>query len=215
MRGRGGNEAGSYRGIPFVTQRGGAPRTLNHTPVRFSPFARARPDASFGAMRTATPRAALLAPTFLVALSLSACTNQSSSEAHGSGRRSGGASDDVSALQGRWEQLPDQPGGSDSPRQRVVKEVSGNNETVTTYGPNGQVLRAQTATFRLSRSGPVRVYTVQNPKITAGEGDATRRSMAFVYRVHGSEFDEVWGLLPGQEEREVVVKRWRREGAEK
>jgi len=76
-------------------------------------------------------------------------------------------------------------------------------------------VRAQTATFRLSRSGPVSVYTVENPQITAGEGDATKGRLQYVYRVHGSEFDEVWGLLPGQEEREVVVKRWRREGAAK
>jgi hypothetical protein len=163
-------------------------------------------------MPTATSRALLLAPTLLLASCLAACSGRAS-HPDGSGRRESAPKQDLSALQGRWEQLPDQPGGSGTPRQRVVKEVSGNNETVTTYGPNGQVVRAQTATFRLSRSGPVRVYTVDNPRITAGEGDATKRRLQYVYRVHGSEFDEVWGLLPGQEEREVVVKRWRREGA--
>ena len=165
-------------------------------------------------MPTATSRAALLAPTLLLSFCLSACSSQTSHQ-DGSARKQSDPKPDLSALQGRWEQLPDQPGGSGTPRQRVVKEVNGNTETVTTYGPNGQVVRAQTATFRLSRSGPVGVYTVENPKITAGEGDATKRSLAYVYRVHGSDFDEVWGLLPGQEEREVVVKRWRREGAAK
>ena len=167
-------------------------------------------------MLTPTARAVAFALCTCLALSLSACSNQSSRGSNGDpGKRAGGTADDASALQGRWVQLPDQPGGSGTPRQRVVKEVNGNTETVTTYGPNGQVVRAQTATFRLSRSGPVSVYSVENAKITAGEGDATDRRLAYVYRVHGSEFDEVWGLLPGQEEREVVVKRWRREGAAK
>jgi hypothetical protein len=165
-------------------------------------------------MPRTTFRASLLAPALLMVLSLAACSNQNANQQAGS-RRQSDTKPDVAALQGRWEQLPEQPGGAGTPRQRVVKEVDGNTETVTTYGPNGQAVRTQTAHFRLSRSGPVRVYTVVDPKITSGEGDATKPRLAFVYRVHGSEFDEVWGLLPGQEEREVVVKRWRREGAAK
>ena len=159
----------------------------------------------------------VLTVSMCLALSLAAggCTSPSGGQSGTASR--GGARQDLSALQGRWELLPENPGGSETPRQRVVKEISGNSETVTTYGPGGQVLQAQTAQFRLSRSGPVGVYTVQNPKVTAGpsEGDATAspRRLAYVYRVRGSEFDEVWGLLPGQESREVVVKRWRRAGA--
>lgn len=166
-------------------------------------------------MLTPTARTVAFALAACLTLSLSACANhdQASSRGADGNKRTGGVAGDASALQGRWEQLPDQPGGSGTPRQRVVKEVSGNTETVTTYGPNNEVVRTQTARFRLSRSGPVRVYTVLNPKITSGEGDATDRRLAYVYRIHGSEFDEVWGLLPGQEEREIVVKRWRREGA--
>jgi hypothetical protein len=129
-------------------------------------------------MPNPTARAVASVLCACLALSLSACTSQSASH-DGNGSKRGGVSDDVSALQGRWEQLPDQPGGSGTPRQRVVKDVNGNTETVTTYGPNGQVVRAQTATFRLSRSGPVRVYTVENPKITAGEGDATKEPVSY------------------------------------
>jgi hypothetical protein len=166
-------------------------------------------------MLTPTARTFAFTLCACLALSLSACSNQSSSRNSNDngGKRAGGVADDASALQGRWEQLPDQPGGSGTPRQRVVKEVSGNTETVTTYGPNGQVVRTQKASFRLSRSGAVGVYTVENPKITSGEGDATKPRLKYVYRVHGNELDEVWGLLPGQEEREVVVKRWKREGS--
>src|SRR2546428_1039365 len=111
-----------------------------------------------------TPRTVLLALTTCAAGSLAACTNQQAAKQE---------TTDLSALQGRWEQLPDEPGGTGTPRQRVIKEVKGNAETVTTYGPDGQVLQAQTARFHLSRSGPVRVYTVENPKVTAGTGGGT------------------------------------------
>ena len=145
-------------------------------------------------------------------LSLSACANQPGDQE----RNSPGPRHDLAALQGRWEQLPEEPGGTGTPRQRVVKEVNGNSETVTTYGPGGEVLHAQTANFRLSRSGPVHVYTVHNPRVTGGSDrgptQASPPKLRYIYRVHGTEFDEVWGLLPGQEEREVVVKRWKREG---
>ena len=125
------------------------------------------------------------------------------------------AGGDAAQIQGTWEQQPEQ-GPASSPRQRVVKEVKGDTETVTTYAADGKVLHAQTARIRLSRSGKVPVYTFSDRQITAGpeagRSDAAPRS--FVYRLRGDEFDEVWGLLPGQEQREVVVKRWRRAGRE-
>ena len=124
-------------------------------------------------MSTATIRAALVAATACFALVLGACSNQSSHHDQGgnsSASRGSNPKQDLSALQGRWEQLPDQPGGSGTPRQRVVKEVSGDTETVTTYGPNGQVVQAQTAKVRLSRSGPVDVYMVRDLHVTAGSG---------------------------------------------
>src|SRR3989442_15974322 len=98
-----------------------------------------------------TPRTLVLALTACAALSLAACTNQQAAKQE---------TTDLSALQGRWEQLPDKPGGTGTPRQRVVKEVKGDTETVTTYSPDGQDLRGQTERFRLSRPGPVRGYTV-------------------------------------------------------
>ena len=119
--------------------------------------------------------------------------------------------DEAGQLQGTWEQRPEE-GPAAAPRQRVVKEVKGDTETVTTYGPDGKVVHAQTAKFKLGRSGRVPVYTFFDRRITAGpetgRSDASPRS--YVYRLRNDEFDEVWGLLPGQEQREVVVKRWRR-----
>jgi hypothetical protein len=134
--------------------------------------------------------------------------NQSSSAASG-GKRDGGG--DLAQLQGTWQQQPEE-GRAASPQQRVVKQVSGNTETVTTYGPNGQVLHAQTAKIRLGRSGSVPVYTFYDRRITAGpeQGRGDNAARSFVYRLRGDEFDEVWGLLPGQEQRELVIHRWRR-----
>ena len=131
-----------------------------------------------------------------------------------SGESAGGVGSDKSALQGRWEQLPDDPGASATPRQRVVKEVTGNRETVTTYAADGKIIQSRSTSFALSRNGPVRVFTIGSGGSDSGGAAAPKALRTYVYRVRGDEFDEVWGLLPGQEEREVVVKRWKRARAE-
>ena len=159
-------------------------------------------------MRMPFVRSNVFIALLAVALTGGCASSQSGSKREGGG----GGGEDRSALQGRWEQLPADPGASGTPRQRVVKEVNGDRETVTTYGPDGKVLQSRTTGFSLSRNGPVRVFTIEN---AGADGRNTATSLAqrtYVYRVRGDEFDEVWGLLPGQEEREVIVKRWRREG---
>ena len=131
-----------------------------------------------------------------------------------SGESAGGVGSDNSALQGRWEQLPDDPGASATPRQRVVKEVTGNRETVTNYAADWKIIQSRSTSFALSRNGPVRVFTIGSGGSDSGGAAAPKALRTYVYRVRGDEFDEVWGLLPGQEEREVVVKRWKRARAE-
>jgi hypothetical protein len=150
-----------------------------------------------------------IAAVLLAALA-TGCGGKSGSPAD-SPRRGGG---DSSALQGTWEQLPEQ-GPAASPKQRVVKQVSGDTETVTTHGPDGKVLSAHTAKFKLARRGDVPVYTFYDRRITAGpeQGRSEAAPRSYVYRLRGDEFDEVWGLLPGQEQREVVVKHWKRAGS--
>jgi hypothetical protein len=150
----------------------------------------------------------LLALLAGVLFSVAGCASKNNGDRGASAASRGG---DSTQLQGIWEQQPEE-GRPATPRQRVVKEVKGEAETVTTYGPDGKVLHAQTARIRVGRSGRVPVYTFYDRRITAGpesgRTDAAPRS--FVYRLRNDEFDEVWGLLPGQEQREVVVKRWRR-----
>jgi hypothetical protein len=151
------------------------------------------------------PPAALLACT-LAGLVLAGCSSsQGSSEPHRS------PMDDLTALQGNWEQLPED-GPAATPGQRVVKQVTGESETVTTYNESGGVVHGQTAKFRLGRSGDVPTYTFYDRRITAGpqQGRSVSAPSTFVYRLRGDEFQEVWGLLPGQEERELVIKRWKR-----
>ena len=159
-----------------------------------------------------------LATCVLVILAVVATGCAGKNKSNGSSARSGGATTaggDASQLQGTWEQQAEE-GPSATPRQRVVKQVSGDTETVTTYGPDGRVMNAHTAKIRLERRGEIPVYTFYDRRITAGpeqgRSDAAPRSV--VYRLRGDDFDEVWGLLPGQEQREVVVKRWRRAAAQ-
>lgn len=144
--------------------------------------------------------------TLTLALLATGCAGNSGQS---SGRTGGGG--DLSRLQGTWELQPDEVQSS-SPQQRVVKQVQGNTETVTTYGPNGQVINAHVADFRLGRRGGIPVFTFSRPRITAGpdEGETAPGGRTYIYRVQGEEFDEVWGLLPGQEQRPVEVKRWKR-----
>ena len=119
---------------------------------------------------------------------------------------------DLNQLQGTWEQQPGERPASTP--QRVVKQVSGDTETVTTYGANGQVLHAQIAKIKLGHSGDVPTYTFYDRRITAGpeQGRSNDAARTYVYRLRGDEFAEVWGLLPGQEQRELVIIRWRRAG---
>ena len=149
---------------------------------------------------------------FLMASAGCAAKGKSSNSPRGGGTASAGG--EASQLQGAWDQQAEE-GPAATPKQRVVKQVSGDTETVTTYGPNGQVLSAHTARFKLARRGDVPVYTFYDRRNTAGpeQGRTDAAPRSFVYRLRGDDFDEVWGLLPGQEQREVVVKRWRRAGA--
>jgi hypothetical protein len=153
----------------------------------------------------------------LVALALAAggCAQSLSNGNDNAGGRDakGGGRQDVAALQGRWEQLPEEPGPG-SPRQRVLKDVNGETEVVTTFDADGRPIQSQTAKFRLSRVGGVPIYTFSGARVTAGAGeDSDKPSSAprsYIYKLRGNDFYEVWGLLPGQEEREVMVRHWKR-----
>ena len=125
------------------------------------------------------------------------------------------AEDDLKALQGTWERtqvLPEQPGEAGARAGRVVKVVTGNRETVTTYDAAGNVTYAHTVEFRLEREGKVRVYTFFNREVTAGstKGRKVAEPSSYIYRLRGDAFEEVWGFLPGQEQRDLLAAKWKR-----
>ena len=122
--------------------------------------------------------------------------------------------EDLKALQGTWERtqvLPGQPGPQSG---RVVKEVKGNRETVTSYDGSGAETYAHTVEFRLQREGNVRVFTFFNREVIAGpaKGQKVAEPASYLYRLRGDTFEEVWGFLPGQERRELLAAKWRRVG---
>jgi hypothetical protein len=115
--------------------------------------------------------------------------------------------EDLKALQGTWERtqvLPGQPGPQGG---RVVKEVKGNRETVTSYDASGAETYAHAVEFRLEREGNVRVFTFFNREVTAGpaKGQKVAEPASYIYRLRGDTLEEVWGFLPGQERRELLA----------
>ena len=121
---------------------------------------------------------------------------------------------DLKALQGTWERsqvLPEPPG---QPAQggRVVKVVTGNRETVTSYDRSGAQTYAHAVEFRLERQGDVRVFTFFNREVTAGpaKGQKVPEPSSYIYRIRGDTFEEVWGFLPADEKRELLAARWKR-----
>jgi hypothetical protein len=125
------------------------------------------------------------------------------------------ADDDLKALQGTWERtqvLPEQPGEPGAKTGRVVKVVTGNRETVTTYDAAGKVTYAHAVEFRLERQGGVRVFTFFNREVTAGstKGQKVAEPSSYIYRLSGDTFEEVWGFLPGQEKRDMLAAKWKR-----
>lgn len=155
--------------------------------------------------RQTTPACFVFAATF-AALLIGGCAGSNGIPSH-----RGRAGDDLAGLQGSWEQLPDDA-RADSAKKRVVKRIANDSETVTSYDQGGGVVNAQTARFQLGRSGDVPTYTFFDRKITTGPeaGRTIARRDAFIYRLRGDDLWEVWGLLPGQEKREVTVVRWKR-----
>lgn len=120
--------------------------------------------------------------------------------------------DDLKALQGTWERTQLLPAASGPPSGRVVKVVTGNRETVTTYDESGAVTYAHAVEFRLEREGAVRVYTFFNREVTAGPSKGMKypQASSYIYRLRDDTFEEVWGFLPGQEQRELLAAKWKR-----
>ena len=126
--------------------------------------------------------------------------------------RQASVADDLTALQGTWERTQVVPAQTGPRSGRVVKVVEGNRETVTTYDAAGNATYAHAVEFRLERQGNVRVFTFFNREVTAGptRGQKVPEPSSYIYRLGGEGFEEVWGFLPGQEQRDLLAAKWKR-----
>jgi hypothetical protein len=114
-----------------------------------------------------------------------------------------GPNDDMDLMQGTWERQirPEEK----LPYVRCVKETGRGTEVVTYFAADGSVQRRHTVDFLLEQHGPVRVFTFWNHVVTDGPDKGTRNpdKRSYIYRLNGDELAEVWGFLPGQEQRPV------------
>lgn len=121
-----------------------------------------------------------------------------------------GASADLVHVQGTWER--EVLGESEGPVRRVRKQIEGNKEMVTYFDKDGKVVRQHKVDFRLEQAGPVKLFTYFNHEVTEGpdKGQKYPGETSYVYQVNDREFKEVWGFLPGQEERPALLLVWKK-----
>lgn len=112
---------------------------------------------------------------------------------------------DMELLQGGWEMRHGNEGKGE-PTIRSTKLILGNRETLRRYSiASGELLSEKTVEFKLSRSGPVRVFTFYP---VGGDAES---GLSFVYKVDENEFYDTTGLLHGTEYRDYssVPTTWR------
>ena len=97
-------------------------------------------------------------------------------------------------LQGRYERRFTNDAGTEF---RTIKDVAGDQETVTTYDDVGNVVEAHTSSIKVEKRGEVRVLSFYNVTVTAGpaKGRQLAETRSYIYRASDEHFAEVWGLL--------------------
>jgi hypothetical protein len=121
--------------------------------------------------------------------------------------------DDMAKVQGKWERSGSSISRSDPKgTHHVGKEIRGSEETITYYAQDDLVLGAHRVEFKLEKNGPVGLFTYFNLEITAGQNKGSKepRPNSYIYRVDNNTFAEVWGFLPGQEQRTPELMVWTR-----
>jgi uncharacterized protein (TIGR03067 family) len=114
---------------------------------------------------------------------------------------------DLAQIQGLWERKQ----GDDVPGiTRATKEVRGRHEVVTYYGEGDKVLRAHEVDLQVERRAGIRIFTYTNWTATAGpeKGRKSDAAVSYIYRADENTYVEVWGFLPGQEQRAPRVMMW-------
>src|SRR5688500_9464844 len=97
-------------------------------------------------------------------------------------------------LQGRYERTFKNEAGTEF---RTIKDVAGDQSTVTTYDDVGNVIESHTSSFKVEKRGEVRVLSFFNLLVTTGaaKGRQQFETRSYIYRANDEQFAEVWGLL--------------------
>jgi hypothetical protein len=120
---------------------------------------------------------------------------------------------DLQAVQGLWERpLRDQDGNVVG---RATKHVQKNNETVTYYDRDGNVLHAHRVQIMLRREGGVRHFLHSPKEIIAGpeKGKKSDRGGGYIYKIEGDRFLEIRGIQIGEERERAGILVWTRKDA--
>jgi hypothetical protein len=116
--------------------------------------------------------------------------------------------EELKRLEGRYERTVTNAAGTPF---RVVKEIAGNQESVTTFDDVGNVVQAHTVEFKVEKRGPVRVFSFYNRLWTAGplKGQTELATSSYLYRLDGDVFSEISGLMEG-DKGPPRINYWRR-----
>jgi hypothetical protein len=116
--------------------------------------------------------------------------------------------DDLKSVQGLWVRT--ETVGLFGKR-RITKEIQGDRETLTYHDAIGGIERAHQVKVALRRAGPIRVFAYSEQVFTEGpdKGNRVEGGNAYVYKIVGDTFIEIWGVL-GDDDRELEVMRWQR-----
>jgi hypothetical protein len=104
--------------------------------------------------------------------------------------------DELKKLAGRYERTFSNNAGTVF---RAVKEIDGNQEIVTLFDDVGNVVTAHSATIKVEKHGPVRVFSFFNRVYLAGpnKGDTQFGTVSYVYRADQEGFVEARGAMDG------------------
>ena len=118
---------------------------------------------------------------------------------------------DLQRMQGRWERTT--PEGKPLPNgERIVKEVSGNKETVTWYNSKGEVTRSHGGTVVLGKTCKVRTWTYSDMVMLHGpaKGQKLNITGTYVYVVKKDTFFEIPNLLTSDDDGQPTFAVWKR-----
>jgi hypothetical protein len=120
-----------------------------------------------------------------------------------------GAKEDLAKVQGTWAaEVRDRQG---KPAGRIIKYIDGNREMVVEELADGKIASAHRVQFRVTRQGPVRLFTFFNGEVTEGPRTGQKMgSFTYIYKVDNERFTEVMGMLIGQERQAPTARVYKR-----